>query len=313
MKPSFLTFCQRGVNQVRTHGFRLLRYRYLERVRILYTKPVPCPEDAEIEVQTLVCQRDWLNAIWSLKSFRVFAKTPFRLIIHSDSSITASHRKVLQRHFPGAIIGVQQLSGDKAVTIRKECPRLLELRETGRYPTLAKVVDSFILGARPYYFVIDPDVLFFDHPQELLHRPKQSEALFACFNVERLKQTTSGHYCIDEAKLFEKFGIRLPAGFNCGLGWINRENYDWPLLHEVLTTVPFYSEYFFALDQTLAAIMCTLRGFVRLPELRYVIEPIKSLEAVAARHYYAKTRDLLYVEGIPTLMKEGILPAINNL
>ena len=313
MRPSLITFTQRGIEQIRKHGLRLLWYRYVQRARILRTKPTPCPDDAEIELHTLVCKRDWLNGVWSLKSFRVAAGAPFRLIVHSDGSLSPKQLASLRHHFPGALFATREATRADLGRIAADCPRLISIWEQGRYPGLSRIVDAVSLSRRPTYFSVDPDVLFFDRPHEMLQRTAEQDALFGGFNVERTKENNDGLYCVDEKALLAKFGIRLPTGFNFGLGWMHREKFDWCLLNEILTTVPFDDSYFFVLDQTLAAIMCAVKGYVRLPVDRYVVEPIESLRQVAARHYYARTRDLLYSEGIATLLKRGFLRTVDGL
>ena len=61
------------------------------------------------------------------------------------------------------------------------------------------------------------------------------------------------------------------------------------------------------LDQTIFAILCLARGWHPLPTERYVLEPVDDLGGVVARHYFGKTRDLLYLEGIPKLIELGLL------
>ena len=61
------------------------------------------------------------------------------------------------------------------------------------------------------------------------------------------------------------------------------------------------------IDQTIIALASLTQGWRSLPPERYAIEPVESLAGVVARHYYSKTRDLLYLEGIPRLIKLGLL------
>jgi len=71
--------------------------------------------------------------------------------------------------------------------------------------------------------------------------------------------------------------------------------------------VPLDPERGFMADQTLLGIMCAAHGLETLPVERYAIKPVATLAGVVARHYYAKTRDLLYLEGIPALIRAGLL------
>ena len=57
------------------------------------------------------------------------------------------------------------------------------------------------------------------------------------------------------------------------------------------------------IDQTITGIWAAEHGYDELDDGRYAVRPVESLDGVVARHYYSKTRDLMYVEGIRTLRK----------
>ena len=61
------------------------------------------------------------------------------------------------------------------------------------------------------------------------------------------------------------------------------------------------------IDQTIMALFSLARGWESLPTDRYVLEPVDDLTGVVARHYFGKTRDLMYLEGLPRLIKLGVL------
>jgi hypothetical protein len=276
MSPNAWTFATRGWQQVRTHGLRLLWLRYVRRRAILRTLPVPCPDFAELEVQLQVCARDWLNALWTLKSFRHFAGAPFSLLILCDRTVPPEGLSTLQSHFPGArVVPCQDPSDPVRAKFATAHPDLFRLRTDGRYFTLPKIMDTAALHRRDVVLNIDPDVLFFAPPTELLGDLDASRAHFARFNVPRRDADHQGTYSIDAAKLREHFDFDLPVRFNCGLGSLNYAVADWDLVERILRKIP--------------------------------PDPARAFLLVVARHYFGKTRDLMYLEGLPALLRLGLL------
>jgi hypothetical protein len=308
VRPTFWTFLSRGSQQLRKHGPRLLWLRYVRRKSILRTPPLPCPATATLEVHTQVCARDWLNALWTFKSFSLVTGQPFKLLVLCDSSVPPSAIDCMSAHFPGArVVPCGQPTDEIRQAFSQRYPRLFELRSDSRYFTLPKVTDSYASRRSDMILVIDPDVLFFAPPTELLDDRVPERRSFGCLNIPRHDSDPIGTFAIDPVRLQEKFGLELPSRFNSGLGSLHYGNADWDFVESVLKEVPPDPERRFMLDQTIIALFALRRGWEALPTDRYVIEPVESLGGVVARHYFSKTRDLLYLEGIPRLIKLGLL------
>ena len=308
MKPSAWTFLARGAQQLRKHGPRLLWLRYVRRRAILRTPPLLCPDTATLEVHTQVCARDWLNALWTLKSFSLVTREPFKLFILCDRTVSENAILRLLAHFPEArVIQCEQPSDETRRTFAARWPGLFALRTNGRFFTLPKVLDSFAHRQSDMILTIDPDVLFFEDPKELLADLDPARRYFARLNQPLKEFDPKGAFSIDATRLRELFGLDLPHRFGCGLGSLHYGKIDWDFIERVLTTIPPDPERGFLLDQTITLIACLTRGWELLPPERYAIEPVDSLSGVVARHYYSKTRDLLYLQGIPRLIQLGLL------
>ena len=74
------------------------------RLHILATSPVPETVDRCCEIHALTCSRDWLNLIWTLKSFYSASGRRYALCIHDDGSLLKGEIATLQDHFPSARI-----------------------------------------------------------------------------------------------------------------------------------------------------------------------------------------------------------------
>lgn len=308
MRPTVWTYFTRGAQQLKKHGPRLLWLRFIRRKAILQTPALPCPDNAMLEVHTQVCARDWLNALWTLKSFGFLSKQPFKLLVLCDRTVPPEAYECFGSHFPGArVIACDKPSAETRDTFAKQFPKLFALREDGRFFTLPKVMDSYAHRRGDIILTIDPDVLFFAEPKEMLADLDPARAYFARLNEPRLTSDAKGTYAINAESVRAQFGIEFPARFNCGLGSMNYAKLDWDFIQRVLTAVPPEPERAFMLDQTVIALASLHQGWKPLPADRYAIEPVESLAGVVARHYYSKTRDLMYLEGIPKLIKLGLL------
>jgi hypothetical protein len=305
MPANLFTFLERGLAQTRKYGLGLVRHRYVTRPRILKSAPVLCPEDSPLEVHTMVCQRDWLNGIWALKSFRAAAEQRFRLVIFHDGSLSPLDLKQIHYHFPGVVIPSQDF-----ITSRVEqrltplAPTVVKLRNSGKCFILRKTVDSWACAQQRWVLKIDPDVLFFRRPDELLNPEATLAGRYAAFNAHRPRSHRDGVYCLDPEALKSQFGMDLPAEFNDGLGAVDTSLADWAFVEQVFQALPLREDLLFMTAQTVEAIFCLRRGYLQLPAERYNVEPedVAVDDVTVARHYLSKTRDRLYVEGIPRLL-----------
>jgi hypothetical protein len=292
---------------VRKLGWRLLWHRYVTRRRILGADPIRCPKNADIEVHMQVCARDWLNALWTVRSFWHYARQPFQLFIFCDGSVTEEVQARLRHCLPDAdVIPSSQPPAAVKSQFAERFPELYRLRSDPRFFTLPKVIDSYALRRRDVVLTIDPDVLFFARPDELLADLDPARRYFGRFNLPRRDADPRGAFCIDAGPLREMFGVDLPLRFGCGLGSLNYAAADWEWIEHILQTLSPDPERAFMLDQTISWLLAERGGWEMLPPERYVIEPVETLDGVVARHYFGKTRDLFYVEGIAELLRRSI-------
>src|SRR5258708_38218280 len=104
---------------------------------------------------------------------------------------------------------------------------------SGKCFSLRKAVDSWVSGRRRFVVKIDPDVLFFRRPDELLNAESTLSGRYAAFNVHRPRPHRDGMYCLDPVALETKFGIDLPTNFNDGLGVVDTSVPDWAFVERI--------------------------------------------------------------------------------
>jgi len=303
MKPNLLTFLHQGFAQVQKYGLELLYWRYIYRLIVLTKSPITCPPDSKLEVHLQICRRDWLNGLWTLRSFSIFSQQPFRLVLLHDGWLDNESYVVHSylKQFPGVITYKRSSLLSRVKTeIHPESPSLARLWEDGSYFTLPKVIDSFLLSTNQCYLQLDPDVLFFDYPYDLLMSLTQLNDQSSCWNLPNDKGHADGLFCFTPEEI-AICGYQVPVPFGTGLGSVNKTKFDWNLADQVFSTLSIPATLKFMVDQTFFALMAAKHGFIPLPKQKYAVDPVTSLEGIVARHYYGKTRDLMYIEGLKKL------------
>ncbi len=150
------------------HGLVTAYYRDVVRPRILSTAPIRGTTDRRCELHVLTSRKDWLNLIWSLKSFYRFSQRGYSLCIHEDGTVPQEGLRQLRHHFPEARLVLRANADERAERELRQYPRSMEFRRTNLLAP--KVFDfvSYLESERMLLF--DSDLLFFDAPRELLRR-----------------------------------------------------------------------------------------------------------------------------------------------
>ena len=145
--------------------------------RILDTAPVrmePTNENAAAEVHLLCSRRDYLCAIWALKSFYCFSGMTCPLAIHLQGQSPERMVARMRQHFPDARI-VLQAEADAFVEPELEragFDRLLALRR--KTPFMLKLTDFVLMCRAPRLLLLDSDVLFFAHARDLVEQARSA-------------------------------------------------------------------------------------------------------------------------------------------
>lgn len=284
--------------EVHREGWRnAWRRRQVQR-RILTMPPVPTARTGTREVRVLCWRRDWLNAVWALKSFYFFAGVDDPLFIH-DGGLDDAHVQELKRHFPQATI-IRRREADARVE--------RELEVSGLFRSLAyrrenvatlKLWDFFLLSRASHILSIDADVLFFRRPEELL---VPVETL-----THNLFNRDAGYaYSLPLDEIRHDLGVEIPSHANSGLSLIARTSMRFKEIEEWLAHPKVVADRWVT-EQTLQVLSSSLYGIKLLPE-SYVLSTTPGLpEGVVAKHYPGFFRPLLYSEGMQHLVSTGFL------
>src|SRR3954469_21217521 len=149
-------------NQKFGHGLTVAWYRDVVRPRILSTPPVEDTTDRRCEIHALTSKNDWLNLIWTLKSFYAASGRRYALCIHEDGTLDSVALSSLQRHFPTARIIRRQEADQRLAHELREFPRSAQFRNVNLLSL--KVFDFIAYLQADRMVLFDSDLLFFDEP-----------------------------------------------------------------------------------------------------------------------------------------------------
>jgi hypothetical protein len=315
-----LPILKKGGRLLREHGFNLIVERFLRRNQILSSPPAPCDPASTMEVHTQVCRRDWLNGIWTLKSLRAQCDLAFNLFLYLDFNVPPEIQRIFEEHFPGIQIPKRDwLEEQVRARVAPIAPAVAALWRVRHSPTLCKLVNMWVCSRNERILYLDPDVLFYAPPVELLKfigTDDESDRL-GIFNVTGLIPESvpdTGGYCLFENDVLEVYGMKLPRDFNCGLGAIRPGVLDWPFLDKVLSGLRWRADRILMVEQTCFGLQCVRSGWESLDRNRYLVGGGAALdEDVVTVHYTGGRRDLFYVEGVPRLRRRGLIRTLDNL
>lgn len=273
--------------------------------KILGTPPVETEtvhQHGPVEVHLLCHERDYLQAIWALKSFYRYSDVTYPLVIHVQGRAYGRMATRLQRHFPAARI-VLQHEADAVVEewlSRRGLLRLLSARRTSPY--MLKLTDFLLMSRAVHLLTIDSDVLFFRCPTDLLAASEKP------LSVNLFQRDPANNYNLSREQALADLGIALAPRINVGLMLFARESIDLFRCEEYLAHPDVAGSGPF-LDQTLYALCASEQGKVAYLPDNYLVslDDRVNLQHVIARHYAGPSRPALTSEGIPALIQSGFL------
>jgi hypothetical protein len=274
-------------------------HRDVLRPRILKTPPVTGTIDTSAEIHVLTSARDWLNTVWSLKSFYTNVPQRYALVIHGDASLPEAAVYVFTQQFPDARIVIEPDARAAVLSTLSVYPRCKAFRETN---TLSmKVFDFAHYLSSDRMILFDSDLLFFAPPEAFLaYLPEQSR------RVNVFNPDVGTAYAIPVEHI-EAAGYSVARDVNSGFGLIHKEslNLDW--IEEFLA-IPGLSEgHFWRIEQTLFALLSTRFGIELLPE-DYRVFLSGEVGARPYRHYVGAVRERMYTEGMHKLKERLLSP-----
>jgi hypothetical protein len=294
----------------RVVGPRLAWDRWRLARKVLKTPPVrtdpvhPDGPPPDCEVHVLTWQRDYVNGLWAAKSFYRSAGVRWPLVWHETGVLSPKARRRLADHFPDARLLTAKEADDRVSRFLSERGLSHCLACRDKSFMLMKLIDCLALSRAKYLLLLDTDVLFFAPPRELLDAVRAGEPA-ALFNRD-----SKSWYNLTPAAARERYGVELVEQVNAGLALVRREDWRLDLIDRYLSdpdilSVPWLTE------QTVQALMGSQLGMKFLPPT-YLCSVEPGLETpdgvpLTAKHYPGYPRPHFYREGIPAVLRSGLL------
>jgi hypothetical protein len=287
-----------SLNKKFGHGLYTAWQRDVARWQILKTPAVEGLTDRTCEIHALTCHSDWLDLIWSLKSFFAVCESRFRVCIHEDGSVPTDAIMAIRHHFPDARV-IRRSSADETVGPKlRTYPRCQALRNTNVLSL--KVFDFAAYLESDRMLLLDSDVLFFDRPTVLLQRILDPHYVYNSLN----RDWALG-YSVEPAVAQLRVKFHFQSHINSGLGLVHQKSYEFNCFEEWLT-LPGILSHDHRIEQTLVGLACSRFGHQFLPQ-EYDVQVQKTQRTQIVKHYTGPIRHLMYREGLdrvrPVLLK----------
>jgi hypothetical protein len=286
------------IRQKYSHGLRTAYWRDRVRPQILHTEPIRETNSDRCEIHLLTCVDDWLNAIWTLKTFYWYSGRDFRLCIHEDGSLMPAQRQSLQTHFPNARLIPRPAADARLLRILATRHRSATFRNANSLAL--KVFDFAAFLECDRMLLLDSDILFFAEPKELLSRIEN-----ATYCKNTLNKDWALGYPVEPCEWADRLSFSLPSLINSGLGLIHRESIQLDVIEEFLG-LPGILAHSHRVEQTLIALYSARFGFEFLPQ-EYDVRTTDGEPTPPCRHYTGPIRHLMYSQGVRYLVRLGIL------
>ena len=269
-------------------------YRSRIQPRILSTLPVKTELSGERSVHMVTWKRDYLNAMWALKSFYHFSEIKFPLYIH-DGGLTDVQKELLRSHFPNANIVLKNQFNEQIdnYLTTNSLYKLLAYRK--KNIAMVKLLEFFFSCESKQIISIDSDIVFFKRPHILIENSEKKNF----YNKD-----CQYAYSMTLENIKSAFGLSIIPYINSGLSLIHRESVLYSKLNHWLDNKTLFSNDWVT-EQTLHALLGAEFGVELLPEDYMVSTELGIKPKTICKHYPGFYRPYLYQEGMNYLVKNS--------
>jgi len=240
----------------------------------------------DLSIHVMACQRDFPMILFSLKSAYNALKNIGQLYIHNNVNLTNNQKRILKKFFPSAIL----INSDNFLKENNldNHPLIKKFRASKEYKRFfAKFVDPYFASSTKYRLIIDSDLFWFKHAQEIDQQIDQG-----CPNSLIMQNNgKSPVYFKDGSKLDDKL-----ASYNSGIVLYKKENLNLDKLNQYLEKIDEDNrENHHFIEQ--AAYAYCLDDLTPLPEDKYVIKQDLNPD-ITVIHYTSPRRPLFFIEAV---------------
>ena len=257
----------------------------------------PLPADLP-PVHTLVSKHDWLLSMWMLSSWSHSTKRNWDIVIHEDGSLGNSEISAICQAVPGVQIIRRNIADSAMAPVLEGMPRCLDYRQ--RMPHGLKCFDVPHFARSSRFFLIDPDVLFFREPTQMLAWADSETDPTCWFNRDPQEPSP-----ISQESAQSEYGIDLWRQVNSGLCLLDRGAIDYHQMETWLGHTDLAEGNQWRVEQSLLVLACSQRGEGGLLPGEYEVSLTKNHvhPDPVSRHYVGAVRHRFFGEGVAQLRK----------
>lgn len=277
-----------------------LRHWYVEHFlthRITAWRGDPNLPSADVPLHFLSSKHDWKMALWMLVSFRELTGRRWPLIFHEDGSLGDNEFDIFRAMFPEIRVITRREADSEMKLVLKNFSRCDEYRR--KMPHAIKSFDIPHFCQSDRFLMIDPDVIFFQRPQEILEWVDHHEDKSCWFNRDFQEPSP-----ISPIQAKVDLGIDLLPRVNSGLCMLHKATVsDLRAMESYLTHPALQNPNVqWRVEQTLLALTASREKRGGLLPPSYEVSPNKHKRSgCVARHYVGCVRDRFLSEGIMSL------------
>lgn len=249
-----------------------------------------------VPVHVLVGAQDWLPAAWAVASWVGQTGRRWHLVFHDDGTLPAAAATDLARIFPGAdLISRAAADAELAGTLAGH-PRCQLWRKHD--PSALRVLDTTHYGVGGRILLLEPDILFFRHPAELLDH--LDGPYRECWFAEHVAELS----LVAAAEADRVLRVKLWPQIDAGLALLFNGLVDLDFCERILATTGILKGDPRRIAPTMLALCASWGGTGGLLSAAYEVSLAKRMRPeTVARHYFGPTRPRFYTEGLPRVAK----------
>lgn len=294
---------------LKSEDIQLYYYKKIYRKKILSSKPIVCNNDSEFEVHILTCEKDFLDAVWCLKTLYHYSGVRPKLVIHEDGSLSIGNIKTFLKHFVNCRVIRRKDADEDLKHFLANYKYSQKNRLNKDFFGALKIFDAFYYAKADKLLLLDSDILFFKKPNEIIEYIKEDKPFFNSDYQDAYSKPVS--------ELNKILGVSIFPKVNSGIMFLRKEyhfnNRDF---------IEYYFEKMEAIiqprninwhEQTLNALLLSKYGAIRLNE-NYQISKRPITDKTVCHHYVNDgSRKNFYKEGLKYLKSIKFLKEFNRV
>ena len=263
-----------------------------------------CHPEAEFSVHMVICHRHVDMALWCLKSFSYYAEESPHLTIHDDGTLTAHDKELLRSHLDRCIVIDKSEADETMNEALRAYPRCRQMRARSEFYCALKLFDPSVFSPTDVIVLVDSDILFFQHPSELLDYARQGNP---CFNSDYLDA-----YAVPAEELRRRLDINVFSKVNAGLVVLRRADYDLDFMERYFACFSAPIRDVNRHEQTLHALLLSRSGAHRLSDAYQISRQRISTKTVSHHFVNDGSRLHFYTRGIRALKQSAMFATISD-